>query len=130
MLLELYSIPQFVALVAPMLNHVDTEIVLGEELYGDILISLTEAVNNAILHGNKADANKIVRIVIKQQKTQLAFWISDEGEGFDPKKIPDPTTDENVLNIGGRGVFLMQQLCHDLHFHDNGRTVEMRFKIK
>ena len=129
MLLELYSIPQNVAHVEPMLNQVATEIELGEELYGDILISLTEAVSNAILHGNKADANKVVRIVMKRQTTQLSFWISDEGEGFDPKNIPDPTATENLLNVGGRGVFLMQQLCHDLNFHDNGRTVELKFQL-
>jgi serine/threonine-protein kinase RsbW len=129
MLLELYSVPQNVAHVEPMLNQVATEVELGEELYGDILISLTEAVNNAILHGNKADASKVVRIIMKRQSAQLSFLITDEGEGFDPKKIPDPTATENLLTIGGRGVFLMQQLCHDLQFHDNGRTVEMRFKL-
>ena len=130
MLIELYSNPENVVQVEPMLNQVATEAELGEALYGDILISLTEAVNNAILHGNKADANKIVRIIIKRQAWLLSFWVSDEGEGFDPKSVPDPTATENLLHIGGRGVFLMQKLCHNLHFHDNGRTVEMNFKLR
>lgn len=102
---------------------------LRPDVYGNILISLTEAVNNAIIHGNCKDESKSVRIQLRKQKDRLAIRVSDEGRGFDPACIPDPTCPENITKCGGRGVFLMHQLSDEIRFHDNGSTVEMRFKL-
>jgi serine/threonine-protein kinase RsbW len=93
------------------------------------LISLTEAVNNAIIHGNRKDESKTVKIQLSQAKGHIAIRVSDEGRGFDYQSIPDPTAPENLTKVGGRGVFLMQQLSDRIHFHDNGRTVEMQFRL-
>ena len=69
--------------------------------------------------------------VSMQQVTEhkIAFHVSDEGSGFDFDSVPDPTSPENLLKMGGRGVFLMRQLCDDIRFHDNGSTVEIQFNI-
>lgn len=102
---------------------------IDENLYPNILISLTEAVNNAMYHGNRLDAQKEIRVSCHEQEHQIHLFISDEGNGFDPFKIPDPTSEERVETEGGRGVFLMKQLAHEIHFLDQGRTVQLMWKI-
>lgn len=99
------------------------------DLHCNILVSLTEAVNNAMIHGNCGDESKNVHIKLKKQRNTLAIQVSDEGRGFDPASIPDPTAPENITECGGRGVFLIQQLSDNVHFRNNGSTVEMLFKI-
>ncbi|MFM2268529.1 MAG: hypothetical protein RL757_1970 [Bacteroidota bacterium] len=102
---------------------------LAPDTYGNILISLTEAVNNAMIHGNKLDESKFVEVRTVLENGKLQFSIADQGCGFDPKSVPDPTTKENCSKCGGRGVFLMRKLADRCHFKDNGRTVEMDFKL-
>ena len=102
---------------------------ISQEVHGNMLISLTEAVTNAITHGNHYDENKVVQINLQKKSDTIAIRVSDQGCGFDPASVPDPTGDENICKWGGRGVFLMQRLCDQIHYKDNGRTVEMHFKI-
>lgn len=101
---------------------------LSNEIYGKILIATVEAVNNAIIHGNKTDQSKKVYIFIETREKELKVRVKDEGEGFDYEKIPDPTAPENIENIHGRGVFLMSRLSDKISFKDKGSTVEMIFK--
>lgn len=102
---------------------------INQETYGDILVSLTEAVTNAISHGNHYDESKTVKIQMRKQPGAIAIRVSDQGCGFDYRGIPDPTCAQNICKCGGRGVFLMHELSDRVRFHDNGRTVEMQFKI-
>jgi serine/threonine-protein kinase RsbW len=102
---------------------------IGHEKFPDILISLTEAVNNAIIHGNKLDNTKYVKVDISNTANGLAFIVSDEGTGFNPSMVPDPTAPENIGCCGGRGVFLMKQLADDVVYHENGSKVEIRFIV-
>ncbi len=102
---------------------------IDENLYPNILISLTEAVNNAMIHGNKLDERKAVLVTCKEKKRHIQFIISDEGNGFDPFKVPDPTSAERIATEGGRGVFLMRSLTDEIHFVDQGRTVKLTWKI-
>ena len=102
---------------------------LSPDIYPNILISLTEAVNNAVRHGNKQDATKEVYIKLNKEEKKLCFIVSDQGKGFDYINLPDPTAPENLAKPGGRGVFLMQQLCDSIKFRDNGSTVELVFHI-
>ena len=99
------------------------------DLYGNILISLTEAVTNAIVHGNNRDESKNVEISLNKSGNRIVIKVSDEGQGFDYQSIPDPTAPGNVSKIGGRGVFLMRQLSDDVTFLNNGSTVEIQFSI-
>ncbi len=106
-----------------------TRLNIDPNLYPNILISLTEAVNNAMQHGNRYDRSKNIVVSYCEQPHFICLTISDEGSGFDPFKIPDPTTEDHIETEGGRGVFLMKQLTDEIHFHDHGRTVELMWKI-
>ena len=103
---------------------------ISSDLYANMLISLTEAVNNAIIHGNGCDKEKYVHIYIKTYSDRVSFMVCDEGNGFDPESVPDPTTKENICNEGGRGVFLIRQLCDKVKFNDNGSSIELAFNTK
>lgn len=128
-MLKLASDPKNVAVVESFVGNICRQYKIHKEVYGNILISLTEAVNNAIIHGNKNDENKTVHIHLNKMPDHIAFLVSDEGLGFDATTLPDPTCPKNRTKCGGRGVFLMRQLCDRIDFHDDGRTVEMCFKL-
>ena len=103
---------------------------LSPDKHGNILISVTEAVTNAIRHGNCNDETKKVELEIEEKDDGLAFRVSDEGEGFDYRSLPDPTSPDHIMECGGRGVYLMRALCDEIRFQNNGSTVEMRFSIE
>ncbi len=84
---------------------------------------------NAILHGNQADTNKSVSISLRHQNDALAISVSDEGPGFDPNYVPDPTSIDCLEKCGGRGLYLMRHLSDECRFMRGGSTVEMRFKL-
>lgn len=124
------SHPRNVEKVSALVERVAIRYKISPDVYGNVLISMMEAVTNAIKHGNCNDESKMVKIRMEKRRDRLAVSISDEGNGFDPNALPDPTAPENLLKIGGRGVFLMQQLSDSIQFTDNGRTVEMEFAIR
>ncbi len=128
--LELDSDPRNICQVESFVENVQRQFRISQDKYGDILISVTEAVNNAIIHGNRRDRRKTVCIRILKSRNSIAFQVSDEGRGFDHNRLPDPTNPENLLKAGGRGVFLMHQLSDNIRFTDEGRTVEMQFKLR
>jgi len=101
----------------------------NDEDYARIMLTLSEAVTNAIVHGNKENPEK--RVTIRSELTDgtLSISVKDEGAGFDPSNIPDPLKEENLLNIGGRGVYLIKQYADDLQFNENGTKLEMLFKL-
>lgn len=104
---------------------------VDEDNYGNILIAVTEAVNNAINHGNKQDPTKKVHMEVTYLSDRsLKFTIRDEGDGFDYASLPDPTDPENIEKISGRGVFLMQNLADQIDFSEDGKSVEMRFRLE
>lgn len=101
---------------------------VGEDGYGNMLIAVTEAVNNAIHHGNQDNPDKFVRVGFESDNNLLIFSVADEGNGFDPGSLPDPTDPSNLNKVSGRGVFLMSQLTDSIKFEDNGRKVLLGFK--
>lgn len=128
--LVLESHPKNIAEVEPFVNQVVRQFEVGDEMFGNMLISLTEAVSNAIIHGNEAKASKKVWITTKCAANKICFCVKDEGRGFNPDKLPDPTAPENILTPGGRGVFLMKQLSDNVAFKDNGTSVELEFRMQ
>lgn len=100
---------------------------VNEDSYGNILIAVTEAVNNAIHHGNQNNPEKFVQIGFESDNSQLIFKIQDEGPGFDYQNLPDPTDPANLDKINGRGVFLMKHLADKLEFRANGKEVLLAF---
>jgi len=129
LILKLKSSPCQIKHIESYVSSLMSKCKFTREIHDNILISLTEAVNNAILHGNKADVKKFVNINCEEQAEKVVIRISDEGTGFNPKKVADPTLPENIDCCGGRGVYIMQQLSDKIKFLDNGRTVEMHFHI-
>jgi serine/threonine-protein kinase RsbW len=101
---------------------------ISSDRYAEILISLTEAVNNAIIHGNKNDEKKHVVVQCVNKRTGFSFIVKDEGRGFDPTNIPDPTHQDQLDCCGGRGVHIMKQLSDKIAFKNKGRVVEMYFE--
>lgn len=102
---------------------------IHSDLYGKILIATIEGVNNAMVHGNKLDTLKKVKIDFTVVNGKLTIAIEDEGPGFDFNSIPDPTMPENIENISGRGVFLMRKLTDDIVYNEKGTKVELIFNI-
>ena len=114
--------------VEALINALCEELGVEETHYGEILIAMTEAVNNAIVHGNKLDSNKMVDVRVSVDGPVLEFRIADEGPGFDFENIPDPTSPENIEKPNGRGVFLMRQLADTCEFEELGRVAILRFE--
>ncbi|MDO8969278.1 MAG: ATP-binding protein [Saprospiraceae bacterium] len=123
------SDPQNVSKVEPFVHDVATRYNLSPDTQGNILVSLTEAVTNAVLHGNRGDCRKSVSISLSHNPDALAISVTDEGPGFDPNQVPDPTSIEHLECCGGRGLYLMRHLSDECRFECGGRTVEMRFKL-
>ena len=102
---------------------------ISVEQYGNVLIAITEAVNNAIIHGNKNIANKKTDIEYNIDGQTITFTVFDEGTGFDFNDLPDPTSPENLEKPQGRGIFLMNHLADEVNFIDNGNVVQLKFSI-
>jgi len=100
---------------------------INNDYFGNILIAVTEAVNNAIYHGNAGDPTKRVGIAFEAKNKNLYFNISDEGTGFDITNISDPT-DPNV-EYPGKGIYLMKHLADEVEFRENGRIASLKFSI-
>lgn len=127
--LTLPSEPDQVSKIHPFVDEVAQRYNLTPDTHGNILVSLTEAVTNAVVHGNGCDSTKTVSISLKRQRNGLSICVSDQGPGFDPGVLPDPTNPEYIEKCGGRGIFLMHHLSDECRFSQGGRTVEMRFKL-
>lgn len=94
---------------------------VDESLIADIAISVTEIVNNAIIHGNKKDPAKEVSLRIQNDSGKLQFTVTDEGAGFDPEEIPDPLKEENLMREVGRGVFIVKSLMDNITVENTGK---------
>lgn len=127
--LSLTSQPSNIVLIEPFIEEVRTRLNIADDVYGNILVCITEAVNNAILHGNKADASKQVVVSIQRDHNKLTCLVTDEGCGFDFTNLPDPTAPENIENCGGRGIFLMKHLSDLVIFSNDGSNVEIQFRL-
>ena len=129
--LTITSDPHNIAQVEAFVEDVRAKYNVADDAYGNILISLTEAANNAMIHGNGSDPSKMVEITVTPDSRgkSLTFAVTDHGKGFDYNNLPDPTAPENIDQPCGRGVFLMMQLADLVVFSNNGSTVEMKFRI-
>jgi len=120
-----------ISLVEKLIDDVCNEYKVNEDYYGNILVAVTEAVNNALYHGNRLNPDKLVDVKFEPTNSDsvLVFRVTDEGQGFNIDDLPDPTNPENLEKISGRGVFLMKSLSDKIEFDNEGRTVEMQFKL-
>ncbi len=127
--LRIPSVIENIRLVESFVENLKMRFSIDDEVFGNIMVAVTESVNNAIQHGNQMDRTKNVRLSFHPSESQLRFTISDEGGGFNYADLPDPTAPDNLLKPGGRGIFLIRNLSDQVHFDDNGRKIELIFYI-
>ncbi len=97
----------------------------GSRLSLNFRVGVSEALTNAIRHGNRGDPKKQVRVEVELDDSQVALKVIDQGSGFDPDALPDPTLPANLQRPGGRGVFIMRKLMDDVKFFDPGNAVRL-----
>jgi serine/threonine-protein kinase RsbW len=101
----------------------------GARLRLNFRVGLTEALANAMLYGSADDPSKRVRVEVSLGERGITARVTDQGRGFDPTSIPDPTTPENLLKAGGRGLFLMRQLLDEVSYNDRGNQVTLVLRL-
>jgi len=125
--IEIGSDLKYISEVELLIDAVCDDLKLNEDHYGNILIAVTEAVNNAIVHGNGSVGDKKVRVDVQTAPDKVIFVVLDEGSGFDFNNLPDPTAPENLEKPDGRGIFLMKNLSDEVDFDLNGSKVSITF---
>jgi len=103
---------------------------LDESEVFDIRLYVEEAVRNAITHGNNCDKALNVLVNYWFEGDDLVIEVEDEGKGFDPDKVPDPTVGENLMKGGGRGVYLIRKLVDKMELSDKGNKVKLTKHLK
>ncbi len=127
--LDISSLSDNIRLVERLIEDVCEVFNVNEDSYGNILIAVTEAVNNAIYHGNQGDPQKQIKIGFESSEKKIQFSVADEGNGFDFENLPDPTDPLNIDKLNGRGVFLMKNLADKVEFNKNGQEVLLTFNL-
>jgi len=127
--IQIPSLAENIRIVESFIDNAKDRFQLNDDIYGNIMIAVTESVNNAILHGNNNNKNKNVSLVLELQNNQIKFIIRDEGSGFDYNNLPDPTAPNNLDKPGGRGIFLMRNLSDEVNFKEEGKVVELCFYL-
>ncbi len=125
--IQIPSILENIRIVESFIDNVKDKYNINDDIYGNIMVAVTESVNNAIKHGNKLDKNKNVILSTICEENLVKFIIEDEGDGFDFHNLPDPTSPERIDQLGGRGIFLMKHLSDEVSFSNNGKAVELIF---
>src|SRR5687767_5617005 len=123
--IQVPSIAENIRMIESFIDNAKERFHLDDDIYGNIMIAVTEAVNNAIKHGNHGDKSKNVHLSLSLHDSLIKFVVKDEGPGFNYGTLPDPTAPENLEKPGGRGIFLMKHLSDEVEFKDNGRIVEL-----
>lgn len=121
------SITENIRIIESFIDNAREKFKLNDDIYGNIMIAVTESVNNAIMHGNKNDRTKNVTLNLSLNENVINFSITDEGIGFDFQNLPDPTSPENIDKPSGRGIFLMKHLSDEVNFRNRGSMVELSF---
>ena len=117
------------AKVEQIIESLKEEFRIQDEIFGNILVSISEAMDNAIKHGNSFNSNKFVELSFELCEKEYEFTVIDQGSGFDFNNIPDPTHPDNVEKINGRGVFIMVSLADKVAYEQGGSKVVLTFNI-
>jgi anti-sigma regulatory factor (Ser/Thr protein kinase) len=125
--IQIPSITENIRIIESFIDNAKDKYSLDEGIYGNIMIAVTEAVSNAIRHGNLMNRAKNVSLTLSMGQNLIMFSVQDEGGGFDHENLPDPTSPENLQKPGGRGIFLMRHLSDEVKFKEGGRVVELSF---
>lgn len=127
--IQIPSLIENIRVIESFIDNSKDEFEFEDDIYGNIMVAVTESVNNAIRHGNKFDKDKNVYLTLQVEDNKLLFEVEDEGPGFDYENLPDPTAPENLESPGGRGIFLMRNLCDEVNFDNHGKKVQLIFNV-
>jgi serine/threonine-protein kinase RsbW len=127
--IQVPSLVENIRVVESFIDNSKETFHIEDDIYGNIMVAVTEAVNNAIRHGNKFDKDKNVYLSLYVNNDRVKFEVEDEGEGFDFDNLLDPTAPENLENPGGRGIFLIRHLADEVEFNKEGRNVQLTFLL-
>lgn len=129
--LEIESRRSNISKVEQLMIEANISCGLTDDEYGKMMIAVTEIAMNAIVHGNREDVSKKVKLNVECDESGIKIVITDEGEGFDIEHLPDPTTAENILDIHGRGVFIAKAMVDELDYeHIEGEGTQFIMKVK
>jgi serine/threonine-protein kinase RsbW len=109
------------------LDEIFNETCLSRDYFNRVFLGISEAVNNSIVHGNGLDVDKHVFIQVIFEDGQLHVEIKDEGDGFAPDRITDPTADENLKKESGRGILIMHNIADKIEYFDGGSKVLIKY---
>lgn len=121
------SLIENIKIIESFIDNARENFEINDDIYGNIMISVTECISNAIIHGNQHDKNKLVHLELFMEDELLRFVIEDEGPGFDLTELKDPTEPENIEKPGGRGIFLIKHLSDEVKFEEEGRKTILSF---
>jgi len=116
-------------LVEEFFHEINKTIHLPDEKFHALLVAVTEAVNNGIIHGNKNNGSKNVILSCSIKKNALTVKVKDEGEGFNLDEVSNPLHEDNLLRTGGRGVFLMKAFVQSVKYNKKGNEVTLVMKL-
>lgn len=121
------SLIENIKIIESFIDNARENFEINDDIYGNIMISVTECISNAIIHGNQHDKSKLVHLELFMEDELLRFVIEDEGSGFDLNELNDPTEPENIEKTGGRGIFLIKHLTDEVKFEEEGRKTVLSF---
>ena len=111
------------------LNDLQTDLKFDDEFYARLMLTVSEAATNGVVHGNELDSSKKVTLNAEHDGQTLRIIAQDEGRGFNPEEVADPLAEENILKTSGRGVFLMGEYADGVEYQDEGRRLVLEFKL-
>ena len=129
---EIASDPELLPEVESFFEKIADDLQLTDQQRNCLTLSAAEAVSNSIVHGNKLDKNKKVAITVNTNESNIEIRFKDEGEGFVPEEVPDPTAPENILKDSGRGIHIMKSFLQELkyNFTPNGTETILIMNIE
>ncbi len=127
--LQLKSVPSEIHRLEKFTEELCDEYNINNSYFGNILVALTEAFENAMIHGNGSVASRPIRVSFESRPKGFLFEVHDEGKGFDVSNIPDATDVEGNPEGKGTGLFLIRSLADEVSFSDHGRCIRILFSI-
>lgn len=128
--LEINSDPNKLPLVEEFLEEVTSGSNIERSQLNNLLLAVNEAIANAMIHGNKASVDKKVRLKVEIDNDSLKVFIRDEGKGFNPDEVPDPTSPENIFRESGRGLYIMKSCMDEVSYNFTPEGTELVLSMK
>jgi serine/threonine-protein kinase RsbW len=127
--LQLPSKYESITLLEALIEEIADKYQVSDDTFANMMTCLNEAVVNAIVHGNKLDADKMVIVNAEVEPKRVVWTVTDQGPGFDYNNLADPTAPDKLEELTGRGVFILKHLADQCIFNASGNEVELHFKI-